>query len=244
MKVFPLLPSPSSLLNTFSLFFSFFNLRVSLVFLLQECGTDFNLKLYLHFNADYALGLKSVHFCLCLPRWFQYGLHVRPGRESSISADPPSCVILCYCVPGSLRHKSHWKTKCIADCQLSQPYFPLLYLPVHGWVFKLLISATGFYVFFVDSVMLWLSFAFGEKVIWNILVSDLLSNISTKNLTSAVWKFSSKLFHLCLPAGILLALILNCLCSPVTPWAASNIENIPQTTSLVRENIPPSAEVH
>lgn len=134
-------------------FFFFFNLGVSLVFLLQKYGIDFNFKLQLHFNSDDALGLKSVRFCPFLPHRFQHGLHGHPRSEGSVSAEPPSYVILCYCIPGFLRCKLHWKNKCIANCQISQPYFPLLYLPVNAWVFKLLISATGFYVFFVASVM-------------------------------------------------------------------------------------------
>lgn len=134
-------------------FFFFFNLGVSLLFLLQKYGTDFNFKLQLHFNSDDALGLKSFHSCPFLPCWFQHGLHRHPRREGSISAEPPSCVILHYCVPGFLRCRLHWKNKCIANRQIPQPYFPLLYLLVHAWVFKLLISAAVFYVFFVDSVM-------------------------------------------------------------------------------------------
>lgn len=111
VKAFPLLPHPPLTANTSSCFSFFFNLGVSLIFLLQKCGTNFNFKLQLHFNSDDAFRLKSVQFCLFLPHRFQYGLHRHPGSKGSISAEPPSCVILRYCVPGFLRCSLHWKTQ-------------------------------------------------------------------------------------------------------------------------------------
>lgn len=92
MKAFPLLPSPSSLLNTFSFFFFFFNPGVSLVFPLQKYGTDLNFKSQLLFTSDDALGLKSVLF---LPRWFQRGWRLHLG---SVSAKQFTCAFLCYCI--------------------------------------------------------------------------------------------------------------------------------------------------